>query len=95
MVGVSSALADQRPRWYVSSMKVKTSVTLSADILEQVDRLLEGGTSRSALLEQALREFLANRKRRKRDAQDLEILNSRADELNREAREVLEYQVET
>ena len=76
-------------------MKVKTSVTLSEDLLAQVDRLLDGKASRSALLEQALREFLANRKRRKRDARDLEILNSHADELNREAAEVLEYQVET
>ena len=46
------------------------------------------------MLEQALREFLANRERRKRDARDLRILNSRSDELNREAKDVLEYQVE-
>ena len=75
-------------------MKVKTSVTLSEDLLAQIDQLLQGRASRSAVLEQALREFFANRQRRKRDAQDLEILNSRADELNREALEVLEYQVE-
>ena len=75
-------------------MKVKTSVTLSEDVLAQLDKLLEGGGSRSALLEQALREFLANRKRRKRDERDLRILNSRSDELNREAKDVLEYQVE-
>lgn len=77
-----------------SSTKVKTSVTLSRDLLAEVDRLLRKGGSRSALLEQALREFLANRKRRKRDASDLEILNARSDELNEEALDVLEYQVE-
>jgi len=75
-------------------MKVKTSVTLSEDLLVQVDRLLGGRGSRSALLEQALREFLANRQRRRQDARDLEILNTHANELNREAFDVLEYQVE-
>jgi metal-responsive CopG/Arc/MetJ family transcriptional regulator len=77
-------------------MKVKTSVTLSADLLEQLDRLLSrGGSSRSAVLEQALREYLANRNRRERDARDLRILDSEADALNKEALDVLEYQVET
>jgi metal-responsive CopG/Arc/MetJ family transcriptional regulator len=75
-------------------MKVKTSITLSEDLLAQIDQLLGGRGSRSAILEQALREFLANRKRRKRDAQDLKILNTHEGELNREALEVLEYQVE-
>ena len=75
-------------------MKVKTSVTLSEDLLAQLDKLLDGRGSRSAVLEQALREFLANRKRRKRDARDLRLLDSRSEELNREALDVLEYQVE-
>jgi len=75
-------------------MKVKTSVTLSEDLLAQLDRLLIHGGSRSAVLEEALREYLANRKRRKRDARDLEILNSEADRLNEEALDVLDYQVE-
>ena len=75
-------------------MKVKTSVTLSEDLLGQVDRLRRGGGSRSAILEQALREYLANRTRRKREADDLEILNRRADLLNEEALDVLGYQVD-
>jgi metal-responsive CopG/Arc/MetJ family transcriptional regulator len=75
-------------------MKVKTSVTLSEDLVAQLDKLVGETGSRSAVLEQALREFLANRKRRKRDARDLRILNTRSDELNREAQDVLEYQVE-
>ena len=45
-------------------------------------------------MEQALREYLANRSRGERDRKDLQILNSRADELNEEALDVLEYQVE-
>jgi len=73
-------------------MKVKTSVTLSESVLAEVDQLLGVSGNRSALMEQALREFLANRRRRKRNAQDLEILNDHARALNREAEDVLEYQ---
>ena len=75
-------------------MKVKTSVTLSEDLVAQLDQLAGEIGSRSAVLEQALREFLMNRKRRKRDARDLRILNTFSDELNREAQDVLDYQVE-
>ena len=75
-------------------MKVKTSITLSEDLLEQLDELAGEIGSRSAVLEEALREFLMNRKRRQRDARDLRILNAHSEELNREARDVLEYQVE-
>jgi len=74
-------------------MKVKTSVTLSQDVLEDLDRLVGRRGSRSAILELALREYLANRARRRREDADLEILNARADELNKEARDVLRYQV--
>lgn len=75
-------------------MKVKTSVTLSESVLAEVDRLLGGSGSRSAILEKALREFLANRRRRRRNARDLEILNERAETLNKEAEDVLDYQAE-
>ena len=75
-------------------MKVKTSITLSEDLIAQLDKLAGEIGSRSTVLELALREFLINRKRRKRDARDLRILNTRAAELNREAQDVLEYQVE-
>lgn len=78
----------------IIGMRVKTSVTLSEDLLDELDQLLGGRGSRSAVLEQALREFLANRRRRQRDGRDLEILNSNAEALNREAMDVLEYQVE-
>jgi len=76
-------------------MKVKTSVTLSEDLVAQLDKLAGEIGSRSAVLELALREFLMNRKRRKRDARDLRILNTLSDELNREAQDVLEYQIES
>ncbi len=41
----------------------------------------------------AVRVFLAQLKRRERDARDLEIINRNADALNAEAEDVLAYQV--
>lgn len=75
-------------------MKTKTSVTLSPDILLAVDKIAEQGSNRSRIIEQAIREFLERRQRRRRDARDLEILNRRADDLNPEMEDILAYQVE-
>jgi metal-responsive CopG/Arc/MetJ family transcriptional regulator len=74
-------------------MKVKTSITLSRDLLEAIDSRAEGGRSRSDFIERALRTFLADTQRRQRDARDADILNRRAKKLNREAADVLAYQV--
>jgi metal-responsive CopG/Arc/MetJ family transcriptional regulator len=75
-------------------MKVKTSITLSAELIRQIDALASQYGTRSALIEQAVREFLAAQAKRTREAQDLEILNRRAQALNAEAEDVLSYQVE-
>ncbi|HMG21449.1 MAG TPA: ribbon-helix-helix domain-containing protein [Kofleriaceae bacterium] len=72
-------------------MKVKTSVTLSDDLLRAVDELAKA-SSRSEVIEDALREFLAARARRLRDARDLEIMNARADAYNVETADLLTYQ---
>jgi metal-responsive CopG/Arc/MetJ family transcriptional regulator len=69
-------------------MKVKTSITLSADLIRQIDALASQYGTRSALIEQAVREFLAAQAKRTREAQDLEILNRRAEALNAEAEAV-------
>ena len=72
-------------------MKIKTSITLSEDILKEVDKLSSQYGNRSILIEQAIREFLAAAARRRRDLRDIEILNRRADVLNKEAADVLSY----
>jgi predicted transcriptional regulator len=79
--------------WYIGSMKVKTSVTLSEDLVRAIDRLSRNG-NRSAFIEAAIEEYIAVLSRRARDERDLEILNRHADALNEEARDVLSYQVE-
>ena len=75
-------------------MKIKTSVTLSEELLHQMDAFLGQYGTRSALIEQAVRDFLATAAQHARDTQDLTILNRRAEALNAEAEDVLAYQIE-
>lgn len=75
-------------------MKVKTSITLSGDLVAAVDRLAGVAKNRSAVIERAVRDFVASRRRRLKNARDLEILNKHATRLNREAEDVLSYQVD-
>jgi len=73
-------------------MKEKTSITLSSDVLRQVDHLAGSKLSRSAFIEHVLRSYFRERTRRAKHARDLEHINQAADLLNLEAAEVLEYQ---
>ncbi len=73
-------------------MKLKTSITLSEDVLENVDRLAGSKHSRSAFIERVLRKYLQDRTRAALQARDLERLNNAADRLNSEAMDVLDYQ---
>jgi metal-responsive CopG/Arc/MetJ family transcriptional regulator len=75
-------------------MKLKTSVTLSEDILKTLKRASQKGESRSETIERLLRESLAGRARRRADQRDLEIINRHADRLNAEAEDVLDYQTD-
>ncbi len=75
-------------------MKVKTSITLSEDLLRQIDNLSTGRQNRSQFIENALRLYLNDLLRKKRDAVDLEKINQLADQLNQEAEHVLRFQGE-
>lgn len=75
-------------------MKVKTSITLSEEILKELEKWGEAGQNRSELIEEAVRLFLQGKIRKKRDHRDLKILNERFHELNDEAEDVLTYQVD-
>ena len=70
-------------------MRVKTSITLPADLLRRLDHL---DRNRSALLERAALLYLAQLERQARDRRDAEIIDRHADELNREALDTLDYQ---
>ncbi|HWM91795.1 MAG TPA: ribbon-helix-helix protein, CopG family [Thermoanaerobaculia bacterium] len=73
-------------------MKVQTLVSLSEDLVADLDSRTRDSQDRSEIVEAALRAYLAQ-PRRGEDASDLEIINSHAAELNEEAADVLEYQV--
>ena len=74
-------------------MKIKTSITLSKDLLEAIDQRASSDRTRSEFIEMALRAFIAQLIRNEQNARDLEIINQRADYLNKEAADVLAYQV--
>ena len=74
---------------YNHLVKVKTSITLPEDLLQAIDRT---DPNRSSFIEKAARQYLAALAKSRREAQDAEILNARAESLNWEALDVLEYQ---
>ncbi len=75
-------------------MKVKTSITLSEELLEVMDgRVKQQKKTRSDFIETAVWAFIEQLARAEQNARDLEIINRRADFLNEEAADVLEYQV--
>ena len=74
-------------------MKVKTSVTLSDDLLKTIDEQSGPQKNRSEFIEKALRNYIGQMIRDRQNARDFEIINHQADRLNDEAADVLSYQV--
>ncbi len=70
-------------------MRVKTSITLSQDVLKKIDRRGDAFRSRSEFFEAAARRFLKQLAHRECEKRDLIIINKRADALNAEAEDVL------
>jgi metal-responsive CopG/Arc/MetJ family transcriptional regulator len=75
-------------------MKVKTSVTLSEELVVLIDSHTEGETNRSAFIELAVRTYLQILLRRERDQSDLRTINRLSRRLNKEAEDVLDFQRE-
>ncbi len=73
-------------------MKIKTSITLSEDLLRGMERFQMEYPSRSAFLEEAARKMLARLEREAAERRDLEIIDKHADRLNEEAEDVLSFQ---
>lgn len=74
-------------------MKIKTSITLSDDLIAAIDRHSSEFRSRSEFLEVSAREFLARLARTAAERRDIEIINRHAKALNAEAEDVLGYQM--
>ena len=70
---------------------MKTSVSLSNEVLSKVSQLVGAG-ERSDFIERALWNYIDFLQSRKRNRLDLEKINDSADFLNREAEDSLSYQ---
>ena len=74
-------------------MKVKTSVTLSEELLEALAAGAEAA-NRSALIERATWEYLKSRRRANRDVAELGRINAQSASLNSEALDAIGYQID-
>jgi len=74
-------------------MKSKTSITLSEDLLEAIDRRSGQFKNRSDFIETAVRSYIAHITRQEQNAKDLAIINRRADQLNKRAYPVVAHNV--
>ncbi len=74
-------------------MKVKTSVTLSEELVDRLDkraRMMK--KNRSELIETAVALMIEQLDRREISERDIQLIEQHADELNAEAEDVLGYQ---
>ena len=74
-------------------MKVKTSITLSRGLLDEIEQYSTEFQSRSEFLELAAWRFLQHLSRVEIDKRDLRIIDRRSDALSAEAEDILGYQV--
>lgn len=87
------------PKRYLKSMKVETTITIEADLLEQVDRVAKDFRSRSEVFENAVQIYLPTLKQRPQKRkltreQEIEALNRIGRERREEILENLEYQID-
>jgi metal-responsive CopG/Arc/MetJ family transcriptional regulator len=73
-------------------MKAKTSLTLSEDLLSSIDKLAGPKVSRSAYIEQILREFVDRRAQARRAAREIAAIDRHAVQLNSEMSDALSFQ---
>ena len=73
-------------------MKQKASLTLSEDLLAQLDRLAGPDISRSSFIEKILRDFVEGRAQARRAAREAAAINRHAEKLNAEMKDALSFQ---
>ncbi len=94
MTTLGSRKAETQNAVPASSMKGKTSITLSGEVLAGIDRLAGSKHSRSAFIERVLRRYLRECARAAVQARDLERIDAASERLNTEAADVMEYQLQ-
>jgi metal-responsive CopG/Arc/MetJ family transcriptional regulator len=75
-------------------MKVRTSVTLPRELLVEVDALAGKKHKRSAIVETALRDYVAKETGKELNRRDIEIINKNAEMINKQVEETLQFQAE-
>jgi metal-responsive CopG/Arc/MetJ family transcriptional regulator len=73
-------------------MKAKVSLTLSEDLLQELDQMAGRADSRSSFIEKILRNFVAQRAQRRRLAREVAAINEHATKLNAEMSDALSFQ---
>ncbi len=71
---------------------MKTSLTLSADLIARIDKLAGSKVSRSSYIDQILRDFLDGLAQARKDAREIAAINRHAAELNAEMSDALSFQ---
>ncbi len=78
--------------------KVKTTITIPKDLLNEVDIFAKDFRNRSEFVEKALRDLVERKKQQKKPRltreEEIAILNRIADEQREEILETLEYQTD-
>src|SRR3984957_5566106 len=74
-------------------MKSKTSLTLSEDLVASIDKLAGPKMSRSAYIEQILREFVERRAQARKGARAVAAINPHAGQFNWERSDALPFKV--
>ena len=75
-------------------MKKRISITLSVDLLAEIDRQIGPNGSRSAFIEKVLSDHFRKLERQAIQQRDFELINANADYFNREMKDVLRYQAD-
>ena len=71
--------------------KIKTSITISNETLNEIDHLMPQNGNRSSFIETAIKFYIAQKYKEQRNLHDLELLNEKYEELNKEANDILSY----
>lgn len=75
--------------------EVKSSIPISPDLLEEIKTVAkEQKQNIGEVVEKGLRDYLKKLMREKRNIRDIGIINCNIEELNKEAEENLEYQID-
>lgn len=75
-------------------MKKRISISLSSEVLDEIDRQIGASGSRSAFIEKVLIDHFQKLAREEIGQRDLILINANADQLNAEMEDVLRYQAD-